>query len=147
MTIEREIPDISDELNRKTVDELKDLTIKKNNRDVTDTQYALAVRSLWQATSGLVSEDVAKIFNAIDGEASKNKDFATYSLIKGGKVALIKHLLNGCKYVFMLYDENGKRLKLTKKDFSKEDNGAEMCINKVAELVEGLKRKKFIYLG
>jgi hypothetical protein len=110
LNLEGNPPSIKQELERKTLDELQRLILALEHGKVSPSQFNAAVRSLWQATAGLVSKDIMNLIEQTKAQLLTDDDAISRSYVSRDRATVISvDWLPGRESVKVTRIADGKR--------------------------------------
>lgn len=132
-----EVPEVRDELIRKTVEFMVRLQEQFDHKTIDPAIAAAQCKALWHVTSGLVSEDISALLaqqaDAI-GPRPVKRFFAGH-----GKVLLLAFLPEGCGYVLQkISPQDGSRTQV-----KRSDSEVGFREQEIADLTDALKRQGY----
>jgi hypothetical protein len=85
------IPNVSEEINRKTIFAIRELLHLKSIDRISDAEFQLGVRAVWNTASGLVSDDTMSL---LSGLMSQEIDGSNEVQVWAGKQKLLAVIWN-----------------------------------------------------
>ena len=108
------VPNVSDEINRKVVETMELYAIKHQDKEITDGEFKAVTHALWEATSGLASSDTTHMLADISDQL-KSDLVKSYFLVED-KVIMTAYRHEGTAFAINIY-MNGNIVKQDRKSF------------------------------
>ena len=100
------VPNLSDEINRKTIETIEMYALKHSEDELTDGEFKIVAKTLWEATSGLASPDTTNMLADV-AEQLVHDVKRRYFVTNENKVIKIVWRNFGTSFVVLTY-EDGK---------------------------------------
>ncbi len=89
-----DLPEIKDELRLKTIDTIQTLVSKRELGQITNAEYAIAIKTIFNICSGLVEKDFMEIIMKAYAELEKDYSFSRTRLFRKDNVVSAMHITN-----------------------------------------------------